>query len=175
MQENRCKQDMSLYGECKRAFYYVLRNYCKIVDMEYVDARLFTIYGGGDPHKFGAIPYAIHSFMRRKPVVCKSPNTIRDYIYILDAAKIITLLVDSNYCGAVNVNSGCPLSMRTVFTSIAERMNSEELLSFENESICNQVLVGDNSILRKVVGFRLFTPFEIGIKETIQWWKSRGL
>ena len=168
-------QAMSLYGECKRAFYQVMSNYCRIAELEYADARLFTIYGGGDPHPFGAIPYAIHSFMEKKPVVCKSPNNIRDYIYIEDAAKAVVLLAGGDYCGAVNISSGKPLSMRTIFTLIAREMGCEQLLSFENEEICSQVLVGDNRILKEVVGLESFMPFEEGIKETVLGWKSKIL
>ena len=163
---------MSLYGECKRAFYHVMRNFCQITGIQCVDARLFTLYGGGDPHYFGAIPSAIHSFMRRQPVVCKSPNTIRDYIYVEDAAKAVTLLVDSKYCGAVNISSGLPLSMHSIFSLIAREMGCEQLLSFENEGLCSQILVGDNRILREVIGMYCFKPFEVGLKETIEWWKS---
>lgn len=181
--DNRCGraqeepeiQVMSLYGECKRAFYHVMENFCKLMSIQCVNARLFTIYGGGDPHEFGAIPYAIRSFMRKELVVCKSPNTIRDYIYIEDAAKAIDLLVDSNCCGAVNISSGCPLSMRTIFTLIAQEMGCEQLLLFENNDVSGQILVGDNHVLREIIGLKSFTLFEEGIKSTIQWWKSRGL
>ncbi len=171
-QEMPHRQTMSLYGECKRAFYRVLSNYCQITGTQFADARLFTIYGGDDPHAFGALPSTIHSFLNGKPVVCRSPNTIRDYIYIKDAAEAITRLVRSEYCGAVNICSGRPLSMRTIFTLIAREMKCEELLTFENEDICSQVLVGDNRILKEIIGMSSFTPFEAGMKETIQWWRE---
>lgn len=174
-QEDPQTQVMSLYGECKRAFYRVMENFCRIEGIQYVDARLFTLYGGGDPHRFGAIPSTILSFMEKKPVTCKSPNTVRDYVYIEDAAKAVALLIGSDYCGAVNISSGFPLSMRSIFKWIAREMGCEHLLSFENEGVCNQVLVGDNHILREVVGFDSFTPFEAGMRETIQWWRSKNL
>lgn len=171
-EEEPQKQRMSLYGECKRAFYHVMRNYCTIANMRYVDARIFTVYGEGDTHKFGAIPSTINAFLHKQPVVCKSPNTIRDYIYIEDAARAVVMLAENDYCGAVNVSNGFPLSMRFIFSAIAEKMDCRALLSFENEDECSQVLVGDNNILKKL-GMESFTPFEIGIRKTIQWWKVK--
>lgn len=161
---------MSLYGECKRAFSSVLKNYCSRTHTEYVIARYFTIYGENDPHKFAAIPQAIYKFLRNEPVICYAPNTIRDYIYIEDAARATVKMLVCSYCGAVNISSGKPHSMKDVFHLIANILNKETLLHLENEDICDLILVGNNTTLINQLGFQGFMSFEEGMKKTIAWW-----
>ena len=52
-------------------------------------------------------------------------------------------------------------------------MGKESLLSFENEDLAGQQLVGDSSLLRDQTGFCDFTPFEEGMKKTVEWWNGQ--
>ena len=162
----------SLYGECKRAYVNVASNYCKSKGVRFVSAKYFTLYGEYDSHDYGAVPYAIRGFMTGEPVVCKAPNSIRDYVYVKDAALATLRLLESDYYGVVNISSGLPKTMRSVFTAVAELIGREDLLSFENEDKCEAIFVGDNHLLRERIGFNAFTPFEEGLAATIQWWKG---
>ena len=172
-QETVRKLQMSMYGECKRAFSSIMANYCTRTGTQYIDARYFTIYGENDPHHFAAIPQAISDFLRDKPVVCKAPNTVRDYIYVEDAARATVMLLESDYCGIVNIGSGQPRMMRDVFSLIAKTLGKEHLLSFENEDTCERILVADTDILRNKLGFQLESRFEENMITVINWWKTQ--
>ena len=171
--ESAGKVQMSMYGETKRAFADVAKNYCKRVGVEFVDVRLFTLYGENDRHELGAIPLCIRTLMKDEPFVCKAPNTIRDYVYVGDAARAMEVILDSDYTGSVNVSSGQPRSMRAVFSCIAYALGKRELLRFENETECGLILAGDNALLRDRIGYAQFTPFEEGMKKTVEWWISQ--
>lgn len=172
-QETAQKLQMSMYGECKKAFSSIMENYCTRTGTRYIDARYFTIYGENDPHHFAAIPQAITDFLRDKPVVCKAPNTTRDYIYVEDAARATALLLENDYCGVVNIGSGQPRMMRDVFSLIAKTLGKEHLLSFENEDICELILVADTDILRNRLGFQPESCFKEKMIATINWWKTQ--
>lgn len=167
------KIQMSMYGETKKAFSDVAKNYCRRVGVEFADVRLFTLYGEGDPHEFGAIPMCIRTLMDNKQFICKAPNTVRDYVYIQDAARAVEAVITSNYCGSINVSSGQPRSMREVFGYIAGLLGKQDLLRMENEDGCELILVGDNSTLLNVIGFDGFTRFEEGMRRTVSWWIGR--
>ena len=173
-QETAQAQRMSMYGECKRAFSSVMGNYCSRNGVRYVDARFFTIYGEDDPHYFAAIPQAVFDLLQNKPIVCKAPNTVRDYIHVEDAARAAVMIMESDYCGAVNVGSGKPHMMRDVFHLIAKTLGKEQLLSFENEDRCDLILVADTSVLRDKIGFNPIHDFENGMRETIRWWEAKN-
>ena len=172
-EETYIQKQMSMYGECKKAFSAIMENYCSRNFVQYIDARYFTIYGENDSHYFGAIPQAISDFMQEKPVICKAPNNIRDYIYIEDAAKATIMLVESEYCGSINIGSGQPRMMRDIFRMIASNLHKENMLSFENEDKCDLILVADTTILREKIGFTPDFPFEETMKRCINWWKEQ--
>lgn len=172
-QETVQNLQMSMYGECKKAFSSIMKNYCTRTGTRYIDARYFTIYGEDDPHYYAAIPQAISDFLKDKPVICRAPNTIRDYIYVEDAARATAMLLDSGFCGAVNIGSGQPQMMRNVFSLIAKTLGKEHLLSFKNEETCELILVADTDILRNKLGFQPRACFEENMVATINWWKAQ--
>lgn len=162
----------SMYGETKKAFSSIAKNYCQRTGVEFVDSRIFTLFGEDDQHELGAIPLCIRTLMKGEKFVCKAPNTIRDYVYVRDAAKAIEMIIASNYCGSVNISSGQPRAMRDVFYFIANELKKEKLLLFDNENRCDLILVGDNKILLQEIGFSGFTDFEDNMRKTISWWKN---
>lgn len=164
----------SLYGRCKRIFSLALKEYSAYTKMRYIDALFFTVYGENDSHLFGAIPSTITQLLQDKPVICKSPNNIRDYIYISDAAKASIMALESGYSGSINISSGRPHRMKDVFNLIARELGKEDLLSFENETECELVSVGDNSILKDKVGFNQFVDFEDTMKRIIAYRRSNS-
>lgn len=164
------EQMMSLYGVCKRAFSEIMRNYCARCGIQCVDARLFTIYGEYDRHWFGAIPGTVCALLRDEPVTCLHPNTVRDYVYVRDAAKILEALLGSGFCGVMNVASGLPRTMRDVFGAIARELGKEELVTYQEAAPCESILVGDPGVMKRALSMSADTPFEVGIRNTVQWW-----
>jgi nucleoside-diphosphate-sugar epimerase len=181
--EQNCNIEMlSVYGASKRAFSNIASIFFVKRDIGFVNLRYFTIYGPGDDGLLPAIPAAIRAFLRREIFVCKCPNNIWDYVYIDDSAEATLKILESEFCGVINIASGFPLRMKEVFTIIANIMNSRNNLVFENQDICKLVLVGDTAILEEKLGYKCKTSFEEGIKKTIEYfvnlpchvdWKGR--
>ncbi len=172
MEESRTEHKMSVYGQCKKAFTELSINYGERYGIDVAITRYFTIYGEGDEHKFGAIPSTITSFLNGEKVVCRAPNTVRDYIYVEDAAAATLKIMESSYRGIVNVGSGIPHSMKDVFSIIANKMRCDELLSFDNENCTGDILVADTKIMNEDIGYRCKEEFETGIEKVINYWKA---
>lgn len=169
-----CKEDeqgnpSDLYGVCKAAFTAVAAKFCADNGMEFVSARIFSVYGAGETHLLHAVPVAIDALMRGNVFVCKSPNNIWDYIYIDDAAAATVMLLESDFCGIINIASGVGSTMREVFTTIAEQLGKESLLSFENEDLPGLMLVADTAVLNEIIGFSCNYDLHEGLKQTIGW------
>lgn len=162
----------SLYGAAKLAFEKMAELYCAQIQISFVSARYFSIYGPGDVREGRALPSAIKTMLAGKKFVCKSPNHIWDYIYVDDAASATELLLESNYCGAMNIASGKPISMREAFQVLAHTMGSENLLEFNENTGRNIILTADVKKMKQVLGFECKIDFPTGIAKTIQWWKS---
>lgn len=162
----------SLYGECKLAFERVAASYCADSGIRFVGMRFFSVYGPGDVRKGRALPTAIQSFLNNEPFICKGPNNTWDYIFTEDIGKAVAKVIESEYSGPLNISTGQAISMEQAFTAMARIMGKENLLSFENEDLAGQQLVGDSSLLRKKTGFCDFTSFEEGMRKTVEWWRD---
>lgn len=170
--ENLCPVKLSLYGEVKLAFANIMSNYSFSNNVSFVDMRYFSVYGENDNRRYAAIQKTILSLLNNEAVVCKYPDNIWDYIYIQDAAEVTARLIESTYCGSVNICSGIPHRMEDVFKTIAKELNKEALLSFEYGNGCSRILVGNAAIMEQETNYKCMTPFEMGIRKTIEYMKS---
>jgi nucleoside-diphosphate-sugar epimerase len=160
---------LSMYGASKYAFSNVAMAFFEKRNIRFVNMRYFTLYGPGDNGPLPAIPKAIRAFLGKKVFVCSNPNNIWDYVYIDDSVEATLKILESEFHGVINIASGLPLQMRDVFTIIANVMQCEDNLVFENQDVCKLILVGDTAVLEEKIGFKCKTPFEEGIKKTIEY------
>ena len=163
----------TLYGICKLSFEKIEEQFCQFNGMGYATARYFSIYGPGDDRPGRAIPTAIQTFLEEKPFFCSSPWNVWDYIYVEDAAEATIALLDSDYCGSINVASGQPISMKEVFSTIATTLERPELFQYNEEKRESKILTADCDKSISVLGNYQRTAFVEGIKKTIQWWRNK--
>jgi len=169
-----CEPTQSLYGVSKRAFTETAQIFAKSQRIEFACARYFSIYGEHDIRQGRAIPYAIQQLLAGREVVCMSPNSVWDYLYITDAAEATTKLIKSSLIGVVNVASGIPRSMREVFQIIAEILGCPGLVTFSAVNEPGQVLVAETKRLRDELNFLPTVNLKEGLLRTIQWWRDIG-
>lgn len=162
-----------LYGQCKLAFTKLAASFCEVNDISFVSIRYFPVYGPGESHLLHAIPTAIHTMLQGEPFICKAPNNIWDYIYIDDVAAATIKIINSSYCGIVNVASGIPHQMREVSSVIAQELNAEHLLQLNEANSSKEVLLADTAVLDNVIGYRCKTGLSEGIRRSVQWWKTQ--
>lgn len=168
-------EKMNLYGKCKKAFTEIAIEFCSQRNISFAAARYFSVYGKNDIREGRAIPAAIRSFLKGHKVICRSSNSIWDYIYIEDAAKATIKILESNYKGVVNVSTAIPISMKEVFETIADILECSDLLRLENLNEPGQILISDNTILKKSIGYTPQVYFKEGIIRTINWWKGQQI
>lgn len=164
----------SLYGICKRAFTETAQVFSEDQRIEFACARYFSIYGEYDVRPARAIPYAIQRILGGEKIVCKSPNSVWDYLYVEDAANATVKVVQSTLTGPINIASGIPRSMSEVFQTIANLCGRPELVECCNEGKSGEILVANTDRLRHEVGFQPSFCFEEGLRRTICWWKGRA-
>ena len=175
-----CREDIpayprNFYGASKLSFNNIAPIIYEQHDISFVSARFFSIYGENDTRIKAAIPHAINSIGRGQPIICQSPNNEWDFIHIDDAAGAAMAIMNNDYCGIVNVGSGLPNKIRSVFTAIAEKMEHRDLLTINEENKITTTILADTSILNNVIRYRCRVPLEQGIERTINWWLSRNM
>lgn len=173
--ESDATEPSDLYGLCKLSFERIAAQFCASCGVECSTLRIFPVYGPGEGSTVHAIPAAIDALLRGEQFVCKGPNNIWDYVYVDDVAKAAVSVLESSFCGTVNIASGKGTPMRDAFCAVAAQLGREDLLLFENEHIPGKTLIGDTRVLREKLGFDEFTPFARGMKATVSWWKDQRM
>lgn len=171
--EYRMPQKRTVYAESKAAFGAIGGEFCKHSGIDFVSAKIFSVYGEND-RPFRAIPSAIRSFLAGERFVCQAPDSAWDYVHVDDVANALIQIAGSDYCGAVNVGTGRPHLMRDVFTRIAEKMDCRSLLSLEEGNHVSTFLVADTAILREKIGYQCMVSIDAGLERTISWWKTHN-
>ncbi len=160
MSENCCQSSLSLYGQCKSSFNSTARALCGDKSIKYVNLCYFPILGKGMNADTSAAVKAAVTFATNEHFICKAPYNVWDFIDVKDAADATVATLDKHYCGAVNIAAGVPHIMSDVFSTIAKKMDSEHLLSFDFSNTAKEILVADTDILNNVIGYRCKVDFD---------------
>lgn len=160
---------VSLYGLCKKMFTEFGCGLNGVTsEFSFISARFFTIYGLGDTHDFGAIPSLVRSLRNNETIICNSPYTTRDYIYVNDAAQITCELLKSDFRGVMNVASGTNRFMKDVFIEISKIFDKEALVKFNEENKIQSEFNADITILREYGFDKYITGFTENIKKEME-------
>lgn len=163
----------SLYGICKLSFERTAACFCEGQNIQFTSARYFSIYGPGDDRPGRAMPLAIQTMLAGNTFFCKRPWNIWDYIYIDDAAEATVRLLESNDSNVVNIASGRPITMKEVFSTVADVINRPDLLQYDDTSYASSILPANTCLMNKVIGDCCQTSLRDGIEKTVRWWQDK--
>lgn len=120
---------MSVYGHAKAATWQAMSAIAEAHKIGAVWGRVFVPYGPGDlPQRL--IPSVLAALRAGKPMPLSTGEQRRDFVYALDAAKMLVGLLGSGATGVFNIGSGEAPSVRSVIEALADRFGSRNLLQF---------------------------------------------
>ncbi|MEE2785407.1 MAG: NAD(P)-dependent oxidoreductase [Pseudomonadota bacterium] len=175
-----CREDMtplaptSLYGHCKNSLRSILQAQAKNYKLPFAWGRIFFLYGPHE-HPSRLVSSVIKSLLQGEQAKCSAGTQVRDFMHVADVAAGFTALLDGEVEGSVNICSGQAVTIRDVVSTMAEYLNSTELLRMgalpmrPNEP---PLLVGKTDRLRNEVGFTPKFDLSTGLANTIEWWRS---
>ena len=172
------------YAYAKRLLETQSRAYCEQYNRRYICVIPTNIYGPYDNFHLEnghVIPALIHQcFLAKKNkqsfVVRGSGKPLRQFIYSVDLAKLM-MWVLNDYKEKDNlilsVNEEHEISIKTVALTIAKAFDYSDNIVFDSSFSDGQhKKTADNSKLVKVMKNINFTSFDIGIQETITWFRE---
>lgn len=170
-------QPSSLYGICKHSLQEILKEFSRNKGLSSAWGRIFFLYGPHEhPHRL--ISSVINSILRGEPAHCSHGNQIRDFLFVEDVASAFVALLESDFCGPVNVASGYPVVLKDLINKIGEKLNRSDLIQFASgeTSLENpNLLIADVSRLNNEVGWLPKYTLDQGLDETINWWGNHLL
>jgi GDP-L-fucose synthase len=102
-------------------------------------------------------------------------NASREFIYAADAAEGI-LLATERYNGSepVNIGAGFEIRIKDLIEKIAKLTGFEGQIRWDTSKPDGQPRrCLDTSKAKNLFGFEAKTPFDVGLKNTIEWYKER--
>jgi GDP-L-fucose synthase len=145
-----------------------------------------NLYGPGDnfdPESSHVIPALIRKCVeaveegRDEIVLWGDGSPTREFLYVEDAAEGI-LLATERYDGAdpVNLGSGMEISIRELAVRIAGLTGFSGRIVWDASQPNGQPRrCLDVSRAEREFGFRASTPFEVGLRKTVEWYRSCGV
>lgn len=177
--EGECKEATTallpdtLYGSSKHALERVLHHSRRQIGLSSAWGRMFFLYG---PHEdpLRLVAYAIRSLLQGEPALCSEGRQVRDFLHVADAAAAFVSLLQSEVEGAVNIASGCPISVRRVLEEIGQKTGRGDLLRYGARKSGDEParLWANIRRLSEEVSFRPQYDLAAGIEQTIEWWRN---
>jgi nucleoside-diphosphate-sugar epimerase len=132
----------NLYAATKCSLFLTLRELFKGSNIQFSWGRIFYLFGEGEEAS-RLTPYLHNNLSKGCKVKLKESNGIRDFIDVIDAAKIIVENIQSNKEGPFNICSGKGISIKQYAKKIAKKYNAINLI--EEDIGCNNN--GYNSVI----------------------------
>jgi len=168
----------TLYGITKLAAGRLAIEYCEQNGMRCNWIRIFAVYGP-EENDYILTAYVIKTLLKREKPILTPCQQVWDYLYIDDALCAIQLIAEkASQSGVYCLGSGSPKTVKEYVEKIRDTINPElELGIGEKEYSANQImhLEADISKINHDVGFVPQIPFEVGIKNTIEWYETNKL
>ena len=174
LKENETKLTGSnfLYGQSKlKLFEYLEKNYPN----KFIWCRIFFVFGPyQDLNRF--IPKLISSFNDKDIKVSFNRYLKRDYISTFEISKQITILLKSNYTGAVNICSGISIELGFFCDSICKILDNQSDLSKDHfkDNFEISSIYGNQDILKSIMPNYSYTMEDIyhDLEKTILYYKN---
>jgi len=140
-----------------------------------------NLYGPGDnfdPQSSHVIPALIRKFVEAKENGAETVDVwgdgtaTREFLYVADAAEAIVRAAE-HYNGSdpVNIGAGFEISIRELAETIARLVNYKGRITWDTSKPNGQPRRSlDVSRAEQLFGFRAATPFDLGLRQTIEWY-----
>lgn len=152
------------YGKYKLELCNKTEDFCKESKVDFVEARLFSVYGFGDKDN-KMIMRTINLMAEHKPVHLSSCTQIWDFLHVRDVASGIRMLMELNiengYYNLGNENR----VLKTYIEEIKNILNSKSLIQYKTENRTQPDVIFNSNKIRLATGWKPEILFCDGIKE----------
>jgi nucleoside-diphosphate-sugar epimerase len=165
----------TLYGISKNTLRESLENASYQMNIPFAWGRIFFLYG---PHEARQrlVSEAINNLLQNKPFPCTDGKQERDFMHVADVARAFVEVLESDYTGALNIASSKMVSIRQVVQTIGKILGKIKLIqwgAYPTPPDDPPRLAAEIKILREQIHFTPKYDLKTGLKQTIDWWKTK--
>lgn len=159
-------QEPGLYGVCKDALRRVLDELCRAQGPSFAWARLFFVYGAGEPRGRFVSSMAA-ALVRGEAFVYRRPNDIRDYVHVEDAARAVAALAASELTGEIEIGGGEGISVGRLARLMQSLVGGGEVVAREDDDGPPHRLVARETERLAALDARPRVALESGLAELV--------
>ncbi len=152
--------------------------YSNIYNCEFIGLRLFTVYGEwGRPDMF---MYKLLNSIKKNKIfyLNNNGNHKRDLTYIKDVAKICLMLIKSRKKikhDIFNICSSRSINIKDLKNIFLKKYPYAQITNIAANKADVKDTFGSNKKIVKQINYKNFTKFEIGIKNSINWFEKNSI
>ena len=158
----------TLYGRAKNALRELTESYARLIGAELAWGRVFFLYGPGEvPNRL--VSDLIRALDNGRPALCTDGGQQRDFMHVWDAARAFATVLESDFCGPINIASGVCSPVADAIRVIARLFGQHDLIRLgEREHQADEPprLAADVKLLARL-GFRPDFDLEAGLAQTV--------
>jgi nucleoside-diphosphate-sugar epimerase len=177
MHEDSLPAPTSLYGAAKVAAMFLTRQLAAQAGMRHVWLRLFSTYGPGDNPGW-LIPMLITEMLCGRRPSTTLGTQCWDWLHVADVARgILAVTTTPSAQGVFNLGSGRAIPVSDVITQIRNLAAPGMKLVFGDIPFRpDQVMhmQADITRLTRATGWEPAIPMEIGLEQTVAWYRSHS-
>lgn len=164
------------YGLSKRIALEQLRAYKVQYGMDFGYPILCNLYGPGDDFsndKSHVIPALIKRFTVHPETVTiwGTGKPTRDFLYVKDAADLLTKYLTIDCDKPVNISSGLSIRISNLVRLISEITQYQGTIVYDHTKPDGQMnRIYDAKPAKQLLGWQAQTKLKDGLRETIEWW-----
>ncbi len=175
--EEQKEKPASPYGLSKVFMSYLSSYFYRLHRLPIVTLRFSQVYGEHQTNGF--VPAMLTKCLRNEPIELASGENSKDFVYIKDVIKAITLIVE-NPCKVqgeiVNISTGKETKLKEAVALIKKMTNSGSNINFGVLSPRpgeNLHFFASNQKAKRLLGWEPEYDLEQGLQETIKWFKEK--
>lgn len=162
----------SRYACCKGTLLQLAKIFVKDWPTAFAWARLFTVYGPGQPD-WALVPHIITHLLAGRRCVVRDGGQALAFIHVDDAARALLDLTESSLEGIVDIASPAILTVREIALRIGAHLGRADLLSFDEPAAAGPLAPMPSERLVAELGFEPRVDLDQGLAETIAWWRMQ--
>ena len=175
--EEHPTQPISPYGVSKRSGEQYLYFYSVEYGIPYVALRYANIYGPRqDPHgEAGVVAiFTLRLLSGNQPLINGDGKQTRDYVFVKDVARANLAVLQTDYCGPINIGTSIETDVNQLFQHLRTLTNS----AFPEQHGPTKPGEQRRSVLawsraREVLGWSPMIGLEEGLRQTVEFFRFR--
>lgn len=163
LKESDSQNPASLYGQSKLD----LLNWLTYLGVPFLWTRTFAQFGLNEP-KGRLVPSVIDALLDSKVATITNADGVRDFIFVEDVAKIISVLLIGNTVGVVNIGTGLGTNIGNMALKIGTMIGRPELIKTIEQNARSQIVVAEITKLTELLGPFSWTSLDEALNRSIE-------